>query len=175
MPSASKVLFGVLAASFGVRKRSENKSGFRFNREKRRIMMNKQTVLIGLLILIFGAVFNFGIVSASAGKRPDVKGKVVNISQDESANEDILGTLYVERVKESDSSIDKAYLFVTRKTQVLIQEGDVQTEAAFADIKKDDMISAYFEDAPVAMIYPLRIAARRIVILRNDVPKRECE
>ncbi len=127
--------------------------------------MSKRTFFIGFLLLTLAIVFNFN--ETSAQNRVDVRGSVSSIIPPEKKSGKTPGTIFVEGVKESDTQTDKAYLLVTNKTRIFLQEGNKRRRASFGDIRKGDKVDARFADGVMIAIYPARAVAAEIVILRQ--------
>ncbi|MDQ4120569.1 MAG: hypothetical protein M3209_03880 [Acidobacteriota bacterium] len=130
--------------------------------------MNKTILFLGFLVFTT-AIFFSSSVAAKNSQSQTMRGKVASITKSsESDKEQPLATIFVERMENSPSNIDKAYLLVTKETKIYTQQGNVRKKAKFDEIKSGDVVFARLSDAPTIMIYPMRIAATEIVIERKS-------
>jgi hypothetical protein len=131
---------------------------------KLELIMRRKLIFGGFLILALTAILNSTMAQTNGGF--DIQGKVT--TRKPLKKGDSLGAIFVERVKESESKIDKAHVSINEKTLIFIQEGDVQAEAKWSDIKKGDRVAVRFTNDPRIMIYPTRAAAAEVVIFRGN-------
>jgi hypothetical protein len=126
--------------------------------------MNK-VILAGVLLWSF---ISFSLVSVnSTPDSPDIRGKITKIQPSEGKDNDrIIGTVLVE-ANEKDAKVDKANLIVTAETRIRKKQDDKEVEATFDQLKVGDEIEARFVEGPTIMIYPLRVSASDILIVKS--------
>lgn len=129
--------------------------------------MNKNKIFIGFFVLILTMILNSS-ADAQTGARQHMRGKIASVKRANASDKDkLLATIFVKKTSDSESTIDKAYLLITPETKIYEQNGDVVTDAKLSDIKKGVVILAHLSNAPTIMIYPMRIAATEIIIMRE--------
>lgn len=125
-------------------------------------VLMKLFVMVAILILGLLALPPKSNVGALA--KPDIRGKITEIRRATPEDEErFIGTVLVEADK--NSSVDKANLIVTRKTRIFKQQDGKKVQIGFDELKVEERLEASFEEGPVVMMYPLRVAAAEIVIL----------
>jgi hypothetical protein len=102
------------------------------------------------------------------GDDPDIRGKITQIHR-ATAEEGrgIIGSLMVE-ADQKDAKVDRANLIITDKTRILKKQGEERVQATFEDLKVEQTVEAWFAEDPTVMIYPLRVKASEIVILKSE-------
>jgi hypothetical protein len=99
---------------------------------------------------------------------PDIRGKITQIHRTTDKKENgIIGTVMVEAEKK-DGKVDKASLIITDETRILKEEGEKRERGTFEDLKVEQTVEARFVEGPTIMIYPLRVKASEIVILKSQ-------
>lgn len=117
--------------------------------------------LAPLTIPLLAAAYAF-----SEGKA-DIRGMISQVRRAECKEGGrILGSVFVEGAKETDTQVDKAVITVTSETRLLVEQGDGREPAAFADLKEGQKVEARFV-GPVLESYPVRATAGEIIILRR--------
>jgi hypothetical protein len=126
----------------------------------------KKYMLAGMILWSF---LCFMVAPAnSTPDSPDIRGTITKIQRAEDKDESrILGTVLVE-ANEKDAKIDKANLIITDETRVRRKQGDKEVEATFEQLNVGDEIEARFVEGPTLMIYPLRVAASDILIVKSS-------
>ena len=118
--------------------------------------------------IVTGCLLAFTSVSLSVrADDPDIRGKITQIHRPTDQEKSIIGTVMVEADKK-DAKVDKANLIVTDETRILKEQGEERVQATFDDLKVDQRVEARFVEGPTIMIYPLRVKASEIVILRSQ-------
>jgi hypothetical protein len=64
--------------------------------------------------------------------------------------------------------VDKASLIITDETRILKEEGEKRERGTFEDLKVEQTVEARFVEGPTIVIYPLRVKASEIVILKSQ-------
>lgn len=99
---------------------------------------------------------------------PDIRGTITKIQRSEGEDKSrIIGTVLVE-ANEKDAKVDKANLMITDETRIRRRQGDKEVEATFEELKVGDEIEARFVEGPTIMIYPLKVAASDILIVKSS-------
>lgn len=96
-------------------------------------------------------------------KKVDVRGEITSLTRNDSKQ--VPGFLMVEGNKTEDTSVDKASVRVTDKTEIF--KSGTDKKATFGDLKKGQTVEVNFV-GPVAESYPVQAAAGKITILTGD-------
>jgi len=127
----------------------------------RDIRFIRLAALAPLTTLLLTAAYAF------SGGKPDIRGTVSQIRRAEGKSGGrILGSVFVEGAKETDTQVDKAVITVTSETRLLVEQGDGREPASFAELKEGQKVEARFV-GPVLESYPVRATAGEIIILRR--------
>jgi len=116
-----------------------------------------------VLTLLVSATLCLSAVSNADNSRTDIQGRITNIHRSE-AGQHSIGTILVEADNE-EAKVDKANLIITDKTRILKEQDDKRVETNFDELKLGQLVKAEFVEGPTIMIYPLRVAAKEIVII----------
>lgn len=95
-----------------------------------------------------------------------IRGRVTRIIPREStAPADNLLRLFVEGRKDSDTSLDKAYVTIRTGTKILVERRGRQVNGTVADIKKGSLLEIIF-DGPILLSYPAQAGAATVIVKR---------
>ena len=101
----------------------------------------------------------------------NIRGKITKIQPARTEDQRrMIGIVMVE-TDDQEASVDKANLIVTSKTRLFEMRGEGRVPAEFEDLKVGATVAARFAEGPTIMIYPLRVEASEIVIIRSDEAK----
>jgi hypothetical protein len=117
-----------------------------------------------VLTLLVSATLCLGAVSNANRNRTDIRGKITNIHRSEAGQRSI-GTILVE-AEDKEAKVDKANLIITEKTRILKEHDGKRLETGFDELKQGQLVEAEFVEGPTIMIYPLRVEAKEIVIIK---------
>jgi Protein of unknown function (DUF3221) len=99
--------------------------------------------------------------------KPDIHGSAdkVTAANDAAKKNGILGSVYVEAVRDRDVRpvYDKAFVRVNNKTKIQKMNGKLVEDAKFEEIKNGVKLSVWFT-GPVAESYPMQATAGKILI-----------
>jgi hypothetical protein len=125
-----------------------------------------------LAALLLGSFLFFMSVGSNAkNDHADIRGRITEIRPASAEEESrIIGTVFVES-EEKDTKVDKANLIITDKTRILKEQDGKRVQTKFEEFKIGQLVEAEFVDGPTIMIYPLRVAAKEIVILSSGEPE----
>jgi hypothetical protein len=134
--------------------------------------MNKQTEANALTLILFlpfaFCLFTFAFAHALAAQEEeeiDIRGKITNIRRaDRDVDDNLLGAILIEGVKEADTGFDKASVRVTKETRIFDERETGRKQVSFDSLKAGQKVSARFV-GPVMESYPVQATAGEIIIL----------
>jgi endonuclease/exonuclease/phosphatase family metal-dependent hydrolase len=99
-------------------------------------------------------------------EKTDIRGRITNVQRanTDGGNDQLLGTLLIEGVKEADTNFDQASVRVTNETQIFDARGKERKQASFEALKAGQKVEARFT-GPVMESYPVQATAGELVIL----------
>jgi Protein of unknown function (DUF3221) len=122
--------------------------------------MRKLRFILLALTLITACILE-GAQSFSSSQ-VDVRGAITRIESERRGK--ALARVLIEGVKESDTEVDKALVYVTAETGLFIKRGGERKPAEIAELKEGQRVEACFI-GPVRESYPVQATAAEITIL----------
>lgn len=116
-----------------------------------------------LALTLTAACFLEGAKSFSPSQ-VDVRGAIARIEREGRGK--ALARVLIEGVKEPDTHVDKAVVYVTAETEFFIKQGGERKQAKFAALKEGQKVEARFT-GPVRESYPVQATAAEITILEE--------
>ena len=100
------------------------------------------------------------------GVKADIRGAITRMtpSGQDGLNKGIIGAVLIEGKIEKDTGFDKAFVEITRGTQIFIKEGEEFRKVSFESLKIGQETQAVFA-GPVRESYPVQATAREFIIL----------
>jgi hypothetical protein len=106
-----------------------------------------------------------GSMTSPAPDTASTTGTITRIDPPTEADLNILGTLMLEDRNNADRSNNRTLVRVMSTTGISAEESGRRTPKTFADLKSGMVVRALFH-GPVPAIYPMRVNADEIVIVR---------
>lgn len=97
----------------------------------------------------------------------DIRGKITNVSPNQTGHAQIVGTIRVEGKVEKDTGFDKASIRITNETVIERKGKDgKRTREKFSAFKDGQFVESSFT-GPVAESYPVQANAKSVLILAD--------
>lgn len=122
--------------------------------------------LVGILIVGYGFLNTVMPENAAVKNENNMKGYILNISNAQQNNKEIIGSVLVDGTMDSDNQSTPVSFKITKKTEIFKQLNGENYLITFDELKTGQNVEIT-STGPMLMSYPAQAGADKIVVLEK--------